>query len=436
MPRPAAPARPPVSGERGVVAALVLVGLALAGVSGWGYALRARGVHLHLGLIPFYGEFRWRPSVGLLVTVVVAGAIVTFGSRVATALSFRRLLLASWAAAAGWAVALATASGWSDLTAPLTSRFDYWPALPAARAAGLGAFVRSYVDQLPGYPVHVEGHPPGMVVLYWVLDRAGLPGPGWAAAAVIAIGSSTIPAVLLATSVVLGSDTAARRAAPFLVLAPMALFVATTGDAVFAALAAWAITLFALGSRRDHVALALAGGAVGALTLYFTYGLVPILVALGAVVVWRLRNARAVVAALVGAAGVAAVWTVAGFSWLDGLSAAHHFYGLRAGNDRPYGYFLAADVVVFAVMLGPAVIAGLVRLRDGAVLAIVGTALAAVAVADLSGLSKAEVERIWLPFLPWVTLATVALRGAHVRRWLAAQAALAIVLQLTIGWPW
>ena len=39
-------------------------------------------------------------------------------------------------------------------------------------------------------------------------------------------------------------------------------------------------------------------------------------------------------------------------------------------------------------------------------------ALAAVAVADLSGLSKGEVERIWLPFVPWVLLATAALTPA------------------------
>jgi hypothetical protein len=60
----------------------------------------------------------------------------------------------------------------------------------------------------------------------------------------------------------------------------------------------------------------------------------------------------------------------------------------------------------------------------------------ALAVADLSGLSKAEVERIWLPFLPWVLLATAALPRAGARRWLAAQATLAVVLQLTMAWPW
>ena len=43
-------------------------------------------------------------------------------------------------------------------------------------------------------------------------------------------------------------------------------------------------------------------------------------------------------------------------------------------------------------------------------------------VADLSGMSKAEVERIWLPFSLQTCLACAEL--PHPRRWLTAQAAL------------
>ena len=81
-----------------------------------------------------------------------------------------------------------------------------------------------------------------------------------------------------------------RRAAPFLVLAPMALFVATTGDAVFMALAAWSIALLALAVDHGRLLLALAAGGAGATTLYFTYGLVPLLAALGVVVLWHGRR--------------------------------------------------------------------------------------------------------------------------------------------------
>jgi len=422
--------------------AMVLTGAAfvLVAVSVWGYVLRARGVELHLGVIPLFGAFRFRPTIGVALTVAVAAGIVTVGPRLSAALPFRRFLLAAWAGAAGWAVALALATGAHRLTAPLTNRFDYWAAMPAVRQLGLGSFVRTYVDRLATYPVHVEGHPPGLLVLYGALDRIGLTGPGWAAVAVIAIGSSTVPAVLLVARWFAGEGTA-RRAAPFLVLAPMALFVATTGDAVFMALAAWSIAVLALAVAWGRRLLAAAAGALGATTLYFTYGLVPLLAALGLVVlVHGRRQGRAmtgsIAAAVVGAAAVVLAWTAAGFWWLDGLDAAHHFYGVRAGNDRPYGYFLVADLTVFALMVGPAGLAALVGVARTRVAPLVVAALVAVAVADLSGLSKAEVERIWLPFLPWVLLATVALPRATTRRWLAAQATLAVALQLTIAWPW
>jgi hypothetical protein len=431
-------AAPPGAHRRSpVLAAMVAVVVALVVVSVWGYGLRARGVQLHLGVIPLFGAFRFRPTIGVVLTVAAAAVLVTVGPSVAARLRFGALLVASWAAAGAWAVGLALATGAHRITAPLGSRFDYWATMPAVRQLGLGSFVRTYLDRLGGYPVHVQGHPPGLLALYGLLDGVGLTGPGWAAAVVVAIGASTVPAVVLAARAV-GGDAAARHAAPFLVVSPMALFVATTGDAVFMALAAWSIALLALAARHRRPALAVLAGALGAMTLYFTYGLVPLLATLGAVVVWRWRAdaLRLVVAVLAGAAAVVVAWTAAGFWWLDGLDASHHFYGVRAGNDRPYGYFLVANVAVFALMLGPAGIAGLVRVGRSTVAPLVVAALVAVALTDLSGLSKGEVERIWLPFLPWVLLAAATLARPRVRSWLAAQAALAVVLQLTIAWPW
>jgi hypothetical protein len=49
-------------------------------------------------------------------------------------------------------------------------------------------------------------------------------------------------------------------------------------------------------------------------------------------------------------------------------------------------------------------------------------------------MSKGETERIWLPFAPWLLVATAALRGS--RGWLGAQIALALALQLGVRSPW
>jgi methylthioxylose transferase len=62
--------------------------------------------------------------------------------------------------------------------------------------------------------------------------------------------------------------------------------------------------------------------------------------------------------------------------------------------------------------------------------------LLAIAAADLSGLSKAEVERIWLPFTVWL-MAGVALLPAPSRRfWLATQAAVALLINHLLLTTW
>ena len=61
---------------------------------------------------------------------------------------------------------------------------------------------------------------------------------------------------------------------------------------------------------------------------------------------------------------------------------------------------------------------------------VVAAAVVAMLVADLSGMSKAEVERIWLPFAVWTSLSCAEL--PQPRRWLAAQAVLALVNHLLL----
>ena len=61
---------------------------------------------------------------------------------------------------------------------------------------------------------------------------------------------------------------------------------------------------------------------------------------------------------------------------------------------------------------------------------------AMVVVADLSQMSRAEVERIWLPFVPWLLIGC-ALLPERWRRWgLGLQVVVALVVQhlLATGW--
>jgi hypothetical protein len=66
--------------------------------------------------------------------------------------------------------------------------------------------------------------------------------------------------------------------------------------------------------------------------------------------------------------------------------------------------------------------------RGTALVWLVAAGMVTMLVADVSGMSKAETERIWLPFVVWVLPATALLPPRHARAWLAAQAALALTV--------
>lgn len=414
----------------------------------WGLELLSDGVVLKLNAVPWFGRWETTARPGVLVwPAAFAGSVVVAGPLVARRASMP-VLLASTAVASGvWAVLLFL----TDLPAtrigePLESRFDYLAAVPDVGSPL--TFLRDFVDQIASYPIHVQGHPPGMVLLLWLLDRIGLDGSTPAAVLVLTVAASAPVAVLLTVREVM-PDEVVRRAAPFLVLTPAAIWVATTADAFFTGIAAWAILLVVVGTRdagrRADVA-ALAGGALFAIGLHLTYGLAP----LGAIPAWIILTRRAWRTGALGAVGGAAVIaasTSAGFFLLDGLQATSERYDVGVASTRPYGYFVFANLAVLVVSVGPAVVMALATMRRDLSTGIVWAAAVAVVAADVSGLSKGEVERIWLPYVPWLMVAAgctaipavVRVAGRRVDRdrvLLAGQAAMGLTLSAFLRSPW
>jgi methylthioxylose transferase len=72
----------------------------------------------------------------------------------------------------------------------------------------------------------------------------------------------------------------------------------------------------------------------------------------------------------------------------------------------------------------------------GAVRLLPLAALAAILVADASGLSKAEVERIWLPFAVWLVAGAALIPPRRRRRWLAVAAATALLVNHLLLTTW
>jgi methylthioxylose transferase len=439
-PLSAPPVEPTIWSTKAKAALCAWVGIIAAGIA-LGLALRAFGRDVQL-LPPILASFAPGPRPGLVLPIGVATLYVFGLPAFLDRLGWRSLLAVEGVATLAWTLSLALAEGTSGVTRGLRWRSEYPADVPAVRA-GPAAFLRTFTDDIGRYSVHVRGHPPGFVLLLTGLDHLGLRGTGWAAALVIVAGATAPVAVLLAIREVAGSATA-RRAAPWLIVAPTAIWVATSADALYMALGAWSVALVIIatgrGGLRSHLP-ATVGGVIGGLVLLGSYGLALLAVIPLAVLVSRRRPgwrwALPAVFAGIGVAAVLAALLPFGFSWLDGLRATRHEYYSQV-LDRPYWALLLINLSAWALALGPASIVGLAHLRERRLWLLVGGGITAALLANLSGLSQGEVERIWLPFTIWVLPAGAAftLAGRSTRIGLAWQSgsAIALVSILTTHW--
>lgn len=408
----------------------------------------------------------WGPHLGpgTPVAVVVAVATVGYGPALAARLPWRALLAAAWGTATAWILSLALIDGWQrGVAGRLTSRHEYLQVVGRFHdvPAALRDFTHHILLESPdNWPAHVAGHPPAATLTFVLLDRIGLRGGGWAGIWCVAVGATACVAVLVAVRA-LADEGLARRAAPFLVLAPAAVWMGTSADAYFAAVAAWSVALLALAVTGRRVrSAALGSGLLFGLTCYLSYGL-TLFALIGAAVLLlgrgRVRERpELLLLLLAGAAVVPTAFTLAGFDWWEAYRLLVTRYRQGAGGIRPYGYWVWANLACAVLITGLATAAGLRRTgaslghRRGESLArpdgphrrgadarlalLVAAALLALLVADLSGMSKAETERIWLPFALWLLPSCAFL--TRPRAWLAAQAALALLLNhlLLTGW--
>ena len=301
-------------------------------------------------------------------------------------------------------------------------------------------------DSADPWTTHVAGHPPGALLAFVALDRLGLPGLGWAAAMCVLGGALAVPAVLVAVRAVAGEEPA-RAAAPFLVFAPVALWVATSADALFAGVAAWGVALLATAAARapgrGADVRALAGGLLLGLALFLSFGLTTLgLVVLAVVLVQRGRLgwggvARVLGVGAVGVLVVVAAFAAGGYWWVEGFSVAGD--RVRSGPsfaDRPLGFFLFSNLAAAALALGPAAVAGLASVRRTRLALLPLAALAGILVSDATGLVRGETERIWLPFYVWVLVATAFLPRRQRRWWLLLSAVLAIGIEVVVRTEW
>ncbi|HEX4245670.1 MAG TPA: hypothetical protein VHY77_08890 [Acidimicrobiales bacterium] len=421
--------------------------------------------HLHLGwLTPVInqtaGQYKvlgatapilgkWLPHVdwSTAVALTIAVAAVTGGPVVARVARWRWLVLGTWATSLAWAMSLALIDGWErGFVGHTGGTTGYLAALPRAKSAS--ALTREFASHIVAGPgswhITVAGDPVGALLTFFGLERIGLSGPTWASTFCVLVGTSAVAAVLI-TVKALSGEQMARRVAPFLAIGPVAIWIAVSGDAYFGAVAAWGLTLLSLAAARATrfpLMTSLGAGLLLGLSIYLDYGL--ILMAIPAVAVLVIaRNGQPLFGALIGALAVVVTFTAFGFWWLDGLSLVRQRYWSGIASNRPYAYWVWGNLASLACAIGVPAATGLrrafnwtaLRSRTGINLLLVAFVVI-IAVADLSGLSKAETERIWLPFSVWLVAAAALLpRGSH-RYCLGLQAVGALLINSLLLTTW
>lgn len=354
--------------------------------------------------------------------------------------------------------------GWVSLFTTFTNNpYEYISDVGRVGDAPL-AFLRSYVDLAPSMALHSSTHPPGAILLLWVVERTLGAGP--LPASFVAIGlSSGLGLAALWLGWLIGGVRLGLLAGALTVLMPgHQMYSVTSMDGLFNSLIALGAVAFLRsidpGASWRHALLA---GMIIAAALFFSYAATQLaFFGMGVVLASLLRRRppaigwHGVFAPVVRQAAIAAgaigacyllIFLLTGFHVLDGaLGATAHnaavMRGVAVGEVALrafvppdlsfYVMHLLANLLPFAWYLGPwglqaAMGAGL-RAWAGSSsgrLALLAAGLAALIGGMLfSGLFNREVERIWGFTYPLLAV----LIGAHIlqgdtsyeRRWRVA----------------
>ncbi len=307
---------------------------------------------------------------------------------------------------------------------------EYLPALPALRY-GPHIFLDRFSEVVPSLPVHAAGHPPGLLL---VMDALGIGTPAALAALCIAGGALATPALYALGRRVLDDDRAARVAALLLALSPgAAMFGVTSADGLF-------MTLGVIAGLGLVAAPRLLGPPALAVSSLFAWSLLAV-GAWAAVLRWRRDGLRPAIG-LAAACGIALLGFYAllhaatGFDPIGTLRGTEQVYREGIARGRPYWFWLFGSPVAFLVTLGlPITWSALRALGDGRSVAL--AIFAVLAIAAVLGFTKAETERIWLFFAPFLCLAAAgALPHDRTRLVLTLLAAQALLLELRFDAVW
>jgi hypothetical protein len=531
-----------IGGSAALVIAVALVSWATI----WGRRVQ-KNPDVKLGAAPLVGQWKFRPSIGYLMPIGLALLIIVAIPRLFVRLQTRWVVLSSVGLTAAFAAALAGADGRVAMLAPVIHRSEYWFWLNQMPPSRQMLAKYDQYDFIVNFSTHIKGHPPGYMLILKALAALGLAKP-WIIASLSYVSAGIVAGSVLVVARRFGTAKLTRKAAPILILAPYAVWMGTSADAIFSALVALGAAGIALAttsaqnSRRMTFAF-LAGLSIGA-AFYSSWGTLtcgPILLgvlwcgagrnagrglwqgvtrglqegpeqgtgrwlkqgtghsskpapareldqthvlpirlagrlsapsvrvtksarqrlmqghgsqrrsSLGSMVSTSVSTVRdrmtrafpVAIWALTGIGAIAATMTALGYNWFAGMGLTKRLYWKGTAQFRPWKYFLVGNLGAVFIAIGIVAILGIGVAISGSASAhpdnrwlrvVVICALISVIAADLSQYSKGEVERIWLPFMPWLTVPAALLNRPRV--WLVLHAATAIGLQAMLLSKW
>jgi len=419
----------------------IVIGVALATIVA-GITIHAVNGGLGAGTPPFIS--RWLPSLDPLAAVSVV-VVVTAVALAPRAVSRIRAPLVFAAFAFGLSLALGLAvnlardgvHGWyivfdTSAHGSFEAANEYLPSLPALAADGPRFFLDHFAELVPSLAVNASGHPPGLLL---TMDALGLNTAQRLAAFCIGVGALAAPLAYVLGRGLL-DERGGRVAALLTAFAPSVILDATVSpDAVYMTLGVACAAL--LVSRRRS--LWLTGAVAVAIAGFFSWLLLGI--PLWAAVIVGLRDGRRRAAWLLVSCAIAvllfngALALAVGYDAIGTLRATSAVYHRSLALSRPYLYWLFGSPTAWGVMLG--IPTAVLALRGLAARHPTAIALAVIIVVSaVLGVTKAETERIWLPYVPLAAVAAAAMAPRRLYPLLGALALQALIVEVLFDTIW
>lgn len=293
-----------------------------------------------------------------------------------------------------------------------------------SRVESVGTFLRDYTDLMPTLSGHGRTHPPGPILLLWVLRKLLGEGPLIASVCVIVLGSLSVLFVYYLARRIYNQQTARHSILLFTLVPSYVLFTATSMDAVFATLCGVSVWLFYRALTGESLTDSLLCAIVVTLALHFSFvylTLLPFFAIVGMYSLCQSPDRKRILRNL-GLMFFACLCLNALIRLATGFNIVTAFFVAKTINysahplvsARHYAYIFVGNPLAFLIYLGVPTIVLFVKEisvlfrsfpRVSSQGSYVFSFLTTLFLTNSAGLfTVLEVERIWLFFVPFVAI--------------------------------